>query len=62
MASIAGLMAYLGPDSLLPLTSAVAAAVAAVAMFWRNMLAWVQGLFRKPSGGSNGGDSPPTSL
>lgn len=57
-----GVLAYLGPDSLLPLTSAIAAVVAAVAMFWRNMLEWVRGFFRKPPQGQDTEESPPTSL
>jgi len=40
------LLLYIGPDLLLPFTSAIAAAVGVVLMFWHRLTGWVRSLWR----------------
>ena len=40
------LLAYIGPDIFLPLTSALAAVVGVVLMFWQRFVGWVRSLWR----------------
>jgi hypothetical protein len=40
------MLLYLGPDLLLPFTSAIAAALGVVLMFWRRLTGWVRNLWR----------------
>ena len=37
---------YIGPDLLLPFTSAIAAAVGVVLMFWHRLTGWVRSVWR----------------
>ena len=38
-------MRYFGPETLMPIGSAIAAVVGVVLMFWRRIVALVQGVF-----------------
>lgn len=40
------MLLYIGPDLLLPFTSAIAAALGVVLMFWRRLTGWVRNLWR----------------
>lgn len=42
--------AYIGPETMLPLTSVLAGAVGVVMMFGRNVLRGVGRIFRRPPG------------
>ena len=37
---------YIGPDLLLPFTSAIAAALGVVLMFWHRLVGWVRSVWR----------------
>ena len=37
---------YIGPDLLLPFTSAIAAGVGVVLMFWHRLTGWIRGVWR----------------
>ena len=40
------MLLYIGPDLLLPFTSAIAAALGVVLMFWQRLTGWVRSLWR----------------
>ncbi len=40
------MLLYIGPDLILPFTSAIAAAVGVVLMFWHRLTGWVRSLWR----------------
>ena len=40
------MLLYIGPDLILPFTSAIAAAVGVVLMFWHRLTGWVRNLWR----------------
>ena len=40
------MLLYIGPDLLLPFTSAIAAAVGVVLMFWHRLTGWLRSLWR----------------
>ena len=40
------MLLYIGPDLLLPFTSAIAAALGVVLMFWHRLTGWVRSLWR----------------
>ncbi len=50
--------AYLGPETMLPMTSLLAGAAGVVMMFGRSTLRWCKGMFRRLSGASKA--TPPT--
>lgn len=43
------LFLYIGPDVFLPLTSALAAVVGVILMFWQRLVGWVRSLWRMVS-------------
>jgi hypothetical protein len=43
------LLLYIGPDVFLPLTSALAAVVGVILMFWQRVVGWARSLWRMVS-------------
>jgi hypothetical protein len=46
MSSLTGIFAYLGPETMLPMTSAVAGVIGVVMLLGRGSLRWVAGMAR----------------